>query len=67
MDGGKRKQGKSGVAGWLHRHIPTREQLERNRFIKPFAHRVLHSELWRFTRRSVPLSAMPASNVSSMK
>ena len=54
MDGGKRKQGKSGVAGWFHRHIPTREQLERNRFIKPFAHRVLHSELWRFTRRSVP-------------
>jgi uncharacterized protein (DUF2062 family) len=54
MDGGKRKQDKSGVAGWFHRHIPTREQLERNRFIKPFAHRVLHSELWRFTRRSVP-------------
>jgi uncharacterized protein (DUF2062 family) len=42
------------VVGWFQRHVPTREQLERNRFIKPFAHRVLHSELWRFTRRSVP-------------
>jgi uncharacterized protein (DUF2062 family) len=54
MVGGTRKQGKAGVAGWFHRHVPTREQLERNRFVRPFAHRVLHSELWRFTRRSVP-------------
>lgn len=52
MAGGSKKTG--GVAGWFHRHIPTREQLERNRFVRPFAHRVLHSELWRFTRRSVP-------------
>lgn len=28
--------------------------MERNRFIRPYAHRVLRSELWRFTRRSVP-------------
>jgi uncharacterized protein (DUF2062 family) len=34
--------------------MPTREQLEHNRFIRPFAHLVLRSELWRFTRRSVP-------------
>ena len=34
--------------------MPTREEMERNRFIRPFAHRVLRSELWRFTRRSVP-------------
>ncbi|QZP09836.1 DUF2062 domain-containing protein [Caenibius sp. WL] len=34
--------------------MPTREQMERNRWIRPFAHRVLRSELWRFTRRSVP-------------
>lgn len=34
--------------------MPTREQMEHNRFIRPFAHRVLASELWRFTRRSVP-------------
>ena len=54
MTSGRRKQGRSGVAGWLHRHIPTREQMERNRFVRPFAHRILRSELWRFTRRSVP-------------
>ncbi|MBO9603181.1 MAG: DUF2062 domain-containing protein [Novosphingobium sp.] len=34
--------------------MPTRESLEGNRFMRPFAHRVLRSELWRFTRRSVP-------------
>lgn len=28
--------------------------MARNRFIRPYAHRVLRSELWRFTRRSVP-------------
>src|SRR6187551_1887548 len=39
---------------WAHRNMPTREQMEANRFIRPFAHRVLRSELWRFTRRSVP-------------
>ncbi|MGZ3198918.1 MAG: DUF2062 domain-containing protein [Croceibacterium sp.] len=49
---GSRKQGWLG--GWIQRHVPTREQMEGNRFIKPFAHRILQSELWRFTRRSVP-------------
>lgn len=39
---------------WTRRNMPTREQMERNRWIRPFAHRVLRSELWRFTRRSVP-------------
>ncbi|MBW8784472.1 MAG: DUF2062 domain-containing protein [Novosphingobium sp.] len=39
---------------WLHGHIPTRDQLERNRFVRPFAHRLLRSDLWRFNRRSVP-------------
>ena len=34
--------------------IPTPEQIERNRLLKPVAHRLLRSELWRFTRRSVP-------------
>lgn len=34
--------------------MPTREQVERSRLMRPFAHRVLRSELWRFTRRSVP-------------
>ncbi len=42
------------ILSWAKRNMPTREQMGRNRFIKPFAHRVLRSELWRFTRRSVP-------------
>lgn len=44
----------SRLANWSRSKMPTREDMERNRFIKPFAHRVLRSELWRFTRRSVP-------------
>ncbi len=39
---------------WAQRNMPTREQMARNRYMRPFAHRVLRSELWRFTRRSVP-------------
>jgi uncharacterized protein (DUF2062 family) len=42
------------ILSWAKRNMPTREQMERNRFIRPYAHRVLRSELWRFTRRSVP-------------
>ncbi|NQV95650.1 MAG: DUF2062 domain-containing protein [Sphingomonadales bacterium] len=34
--------------------MPTRAGMERNKFLKPIAHRFLRSELWRFTRRSVP-------------
>lgn len=45
---------KTFLADWLRKNMPTREQMERNRFIRPFAHRVMRAELWRFTRRSVP-------------
>ena len=38
----------------VRRHIPTREAIERNRFLRPVAHRILVPSLWRFTRRSVP-------------
>lgn len=41
-------------AAWCHRNLPTRESLESSRLLRPFAHRVLAPELWRFTRRSVP-------------
>ncbi len=34
--------------------MPKREELAENRWVKPFGRRVLHSEFWRFTRRSVP-------------
>ena len=39
---------------WLANTMPSREQLAESRWIKPFGQRVLHSEFWRFTRRSVP-------------
>lgn len=41
-------------ASWAARNMPTREGLQDNRFLRPFAHRVLRSDLWRFNRRSVP-------------
>ena len=34
--------------------MPRREDLARSPWIRPFGKRVLHSEFWRFTRRSVP-------------
>src|SRR5688572_20763616 len=39
---------------FLHKNTPTREEVLASRWLKPFGHRVAHSELWRFTRRSVP-------------
>ena len=41
-------------ARWARRNMPKREELARSRWIRPFGQRVLHSEFWRFTRRSVP-------------
>ncbi|MCT2400715.1 DUF2062 domain-containing protein [Novosphingobium mangrovi (ex Huang et al. 2023)] len=41
----------SRMGRWLHRQMPTHEQLEANRLTAPFARR---QELFRFTRRSVP-------------
>ncbi len=41
-------------ARWATNNMPTREGLERNRFARPFAKRILRSDLWRFNRRSVP-------------
>jgi uncharacterized protein (DUF2062 family) len=42
------------VLGWAKGHVPTRESLEANRWVRPFAHSVLRPDLWRFNRRSVP-------------
>ena len=33
---------------------PSREEVLESRWLKPFGSRIRHSELWRFTRRSVP-------------
>lgn len=38
----------------IRRYMPSREQMARNRFLAPIAHRFLSPALWRFTRRSVP-------------
>lgn len=42
------------LRAWADRNKPTRESFESNRWLKPVAHRILHSALWRMTRRSVP-------------
>ncbi|MFC0202879.1 DUF2062 domain-containing protein [Novosphingobium soli] len=39
------------LSAWLHRQMPTHQQLAANRLTAPFARR---QELFRFTRRSVP-------------
>ncbi|MCS6986470.1 MAG: DUF2062 domain-containing protein [Sphingomonadaceae bacterium] len=38
---------------WLKRRLPTREALEANRFLRPFAHRLSSPLVWRFNRRGV--------------
>jgi uncharacterized protein (DUF2062 family) len=38
----------------IRRNTPTREEMARNKYLAPIAHRFLSPELWRFTRRSVP-------------
>nr|WP_225425673.1 DUF2062 domain-containing protein [Pelagerythrobacter rhizovicinus] len=49
-----RKRSKTFLADWLRKHMPTREEMARNKYLAPIAHRFLSPELWRFTRRSVP-------------
>ena len=42
------------ISNWIARNTPKREELAESRWLKPFGARVMHSEFWRFTRRSVP-------------
>jgi uncharacterized protein len=42
------------IAAWVRHHVPTRESVEANRWLRPVAHHVLAPSLWRFNRRSVP-------------
>lgn len=47
----------SGIMNWLRAQRPTmpsRDDMVRNKYLAPIAHRFGRSELWRFTRRSVP-------------
>jgi len=39
---------------WFKRHIPTRESIQRNRLLKPFARQLGQPALWHMTHRSVP-------------
>ena len=48
------KRSKTALADWLRKRMPEREELARNKYLAPIAHRFLSPELWRFTRRSVP-------------
>ena len=36
------------------KHTPTREEVLESRWLRPFGKRIRQSDLWRFTRRSVP-------------
>ena len=38
----------------MARHAPSREDVQNSRWLKPFGKRIRESDLWRFTRRSVP-------------
>jgi len=42
------------ITRWMAKNTPKREDLAQSRWMRPFGQRVLHSEFWRFTRRSVP-------------
>ena len=44
----------SAVRGFMAKHAPTREQVQDSVWLKPFGKRIRSSDLWRFTRRSVP-------------
>ena len=39
---------------FLRKNAPSREEVLASPWLKPFGSRIAHSELWRFTRRSVP-------------
>lgn len=38
----------------MARYAPSHEEIQNSRWLKPFGRRIRSSELWRFTRRSVP-------------
>ena len=45
---------KTWAADLIRKYMPSREDMARNKYLRPIAHRFLSPELWRFTRRSVP-------------
>lgn len=45
---------KTWLADAIRKYMPKRDEMARNKYLAPIAHRFLSPELWRFTRRSVP-------------
>jgi len=43
-----------GFTGWARSHLPTRETIQHNRFLRPFAKQLSQPNLWHFNHRSVP-------------
>lgn len=43
-----------GMWNWVARRMPTREEFEKSRWTRVVGKRVMRSEYWRLTRRSVP-------------
>ena len=42
------------VRRFMARYAPSREEVQNSRWLRPFGKRIRESDLWRFTRRSVP-------------
>lgn len=42
------------ISRFMHRHAPSRDEVLESRWLRPFGSRIRQSDLWRFTRRSVP-------------
>lgn len=42
------------IERFMVRHAPSRDEVMESRWLRPFGERVKRSDLWRFTRRSVP-------------
>lgn len=42
------------IAHWVNQKMPTRQQMEESRMLRPISRPIMRAELWRFTRRSVP-------------
>ena len=42
------------IRGFMARHAPSRDEVQNSRWLRPFGSRIRQSDLWRFTRRSVP-------------
>lgn len=42
------------IRAFMAKHAPSRDEVQNSRWLRPFGKRIRQSDLWRFTRRSVP-------------